>query len=168
MATRRSTDGYTKKGDVSIVHLKALVDKFGPLGATLGGYYPQVRPLVSLEQFFKGSNGEASMWFNQFPEVPKDVDELKFWRMLRDRNDVWDVLVLLRQYDFNDLPFKPDSGWVGSDVVVIISSAHPEELIKVFPKNAKPEFQTDKWDWAEPHERVFVPSGMKPLFFWYD
>jgi len=133
-----------------------------------GGFYPKVRPLVSVEQFFDGSNGKASMWFNQIPEVSKDINELEFWRSLRNRKDVGHVLFLLRQYDFNKQPFEADGEWVGSDVVVIISSASPEELISAFPENAKPEFQTDAWDWPEPHEKVFVPPGMKPLFFWYD
>ncbi|MEQ1614995.1 MAG: hypothetical protein ABL904_19780 [Hyphomicrobiaceae bacterium] len=158
-----------KEGEVSVPHLQALVNRFGDLDASVrGGYYPQVRPLVTLEQFFKGSNGQASMWFNQYPDVSKDIDELKFWRSLRDRNDVWDVLIMLRQYDFSGEPFKADGGWVGSDVVVIISSASPDELLKAFPKDAEPEFQIDNWSWPEAHERVFVPSGMKPLFFWYD
>jgi hypothetical protein len=154
---------------ISVPHLKALVERFGTLNSTIhGGHYPKVRPLVSIEQFFKGSNGRASMWSNQFPGVDKSVDELGFWRSLRDRKDVWDVHFLLSQYDFNDVAFKPDGEWVHSDVVVIISSAPPEELIKSFPESAKPEFITDAWKYPQPHERVFVPSGMKPLFFWYD
>ena len=128
-----------------------------------------MRPLITLEQFFKGSNGEASLWFNQYPPVAEGTDELAFWRSLRDREDVWDVLVSVTQYDFNDSPFDTESEWVYADVVVVISSASPEELLGVFPENAKPEFIGDNWDeTGQEHERVFVPSGMRALFFWYD
>ena len=159
--------------NVSIPHLKALVERMGELDDNaLGGYYPKVRPLVTIEQFFKGSNGNASLWENQYYDPEANIDEFEFWRSVRDRLEVWDVLVSLRQYDFLDKPYQNNSVWVGSDLVVIITSATPDEVLRWFPDGTEPEFETDSWEVREAagelHTRVFVPSGMKPLFFWYD
>ncbi len=155
---------------ISIPHLKALIERFGELDLSInGGYYPKVRPLVTIEQYFKGSGGEASLWFNQYPKVSKDIDEVAFWKSLRDREDVWDVLISVQQYDFYGEPFEDDENWVSSDTVIVISSADPNDLLAVFPENAMPEFVCDYWDpTGAQHEQTFVPSDMKPLHFWYD
>ena len=160
-----------KDGDVSLPHLKALVERFGELDPKIrGGFYPKIRPLVSIEQFFTGSNGQASLWVNSLPR--KGIDEVQFWKSLRSRADVWDVLISLRQYDFPDTyqhdPFSWGD-WVVSDVVVVITSATPEEILALFDDGIKPEYAGKNWPTAgERHERVFVPSGMNALFFWYD
>ncbi len=79
---------------ISIPHLKALIERLGELDLSInGGYYPKVRPLVTIEQYFKGSGGKASLWFNQWPDVSKDVDELAFWKSLRDREDLREEMV---------------------------------------------------------------------------
>lgn len=157
-------------GKISISQLKAIVERFGELDQQVhGGYYPKTRPLVSIEQFSKGGGDQASLWSNQWPSVSKDVDEIAFWKSLRERDGIWDVLISVRQYDFVDQPFEEGGSWVDADVVVIISSAQPAELLKLFPENAVPVFECDDWELTgEKHERTFVPSNMKPLFFWYD
>ena len=158
----------TFSGKFSLQHLKALIERLQPLNENiLGGYYPKTRPLVTIEQFFKGSNGGASLWDNQWPPVPKTVDEIAFWRSIRDRSDVWDVLISISQYDFHTQPFE-DEGWVVADVVVVITSASREQVLGWFPKNAVPEFMGESWEQLGEHERVFVPKGMKALFFVYD
>jgi hypothetical protein len=152
-----------------IHHLRALVERMGePTEGVSGSIIPKVRPLVSIEQFFKGSNGAASMWQNQWPAVPSDVDERAFWRSIRDRSDVWDVLFSVSQLDFREQPFE-EGTWVVADHFVIITAAGPEEAMSWFPDRARAEFVADSW--ADDHqfsERVFVPTGMKPLWFWYD
>ncbi len=156
--------------DVSLPHLQALIERMGELNAnTRGGYYPLLRPLVTIEQFFKGSNGNASLWSNQWPEVASDIDESAFWRSIRDRADVWDVLISVSQFDFHQHPFEDSTNWVLSDIAIVITSAEPEDVLGWFPENAVPEQIADSWDGVRArHEKVFVPSNMKPLFLWYD
>ncbi|NJO34463.1 MAG: hypothetical protein HC869_16370 [Rhodospirillales bacterium] len=94
---------------------------------------------------------------------------MTFWKSVRERDDVWDVLISIRQYDFSETPYDPDGEWVHSDVVLIITSAQPDDVVSWFPEHAVPEFAGDSWDdVGEKHSHVFVPTGMKPLFFWYD
>lgn len=155
-------------GAISVPHLKALVERMGVLDNTiLGGFYPKVRPLITIEQFFKGSNGQASMWHNQV--LRRTIDEPAFWKQLRDRSDVWDVLISLRQYDFYDKPYSETGEWVHSDVVVVITSAASGTIRSWFDDDIAPEIIEFKWgEEGEPCEAVFVPSGMKSFICWYD
>ncbi len=132
-----------------------------------GALVPKVRPLVTIEQFFKGSGGQASLWYNLWRE-PEYVDEMEFWKGLRNKDTVWDVLISLTQLEYFNIPFDADT-WVHSDHVVIITSSSPEEVLSWFPEYTAPEFIMDEW--AEEgfvSAKVFVPRGMKPLLFWYD
>ncbi len=154
---------------VSISHLKALVERMGETkDGLLGVLAPKVRPLVSIEQFFKGSGGEASLWVNQSHGFTQ-AEEIAIWRGIRDREDVWDVLFSLTQLSFRERPFDSDC-WMDCDHVVIITSADPADVTEGFPPAVRPtEFTSDSWaESGEFAEAAFVPSGMKPLWFFYD
>ena len=153
----------------SLPHLKALVERMGkPLDGLLGVIAPEVRPLVTIEQFFKGANGFASLWSNN-GGAPAGLNEITFWQTLRDRDDVWDVLFSVTQLEFMKEPFDAPWAWVHADHVVIITSAKPDDVLSWFPEGLVPEFVNDQWsEDGEFGERVFVPSTMKPLWFWYD
>lgn len=155
--------------EYSLRHLKALVERMGePIDGLLGVIAPKVRPLVTIEQYFKGSNGLASLWDNN-GGPPAGVDEVRFWKSLRDQEDVWDVLFSIAQFEFMKEPFDAPWAWVNADHVVIITTAAPDDVLARFPEGRVPEFMNDQWaDSGEFSERVFVPSGMKPLWFWYD
>ncbi len=152
-----------------IDHLRRLVDRMGePKGGLRGVIVPQIRPLISIEQFFKGAGGLASMWDNQYPPGPRELDEFGFWRGLRDREDVWDLLICVTQLDFRLDPFE-GGNWVHSDHVVIITSALPEIVLHWFPEHAEPEHVGSGWEGEGfLSETAFVPSGMEALWFWYD
>jgi hypothetical protein len=155
--------------EYSLPHLKALVERMGePMDGVLGVIVPKIRPLVTIEQYFKGSNGRASLWDNN-GGPPPGVDEAAFWKALRDREDVWDVLFSLTQLEFMSEPFDAPWAWVNSDHVVVITSAQPEDVLSWFPEGRVPELVNDRWaEDGEFSERVFVPSTMKPLWLWYD
>jgi hypothetical protein len=153
---------------ISRRHLEALVEVMGEfIEGVRGTLVPQIRPLVTIEQFFKGSGGQASLWFNLWPE-PENIDEMEFWKGLRNKDTVWDVLISLTQLEFMNEPFDADT-WVGSDHVVIITSSTPDEVLSWFPEHTEPEFISDEWaEEGEFSAKVFVPTGMKPLLFFYD
>lgn len=159
----------SKKEPYSLPHLKMLVERMGaPKPGLLGVIAPEVRPLVTIEQYFKGANGRASLWDNN-GGPPAGLDETTFWKSLRDREDVWDVLISITQLEFMKEPFDAPWAWVHADHVVIITSAQPDEVLSWFPEGRVPELVNDQWtDTGEFSERVFVPSTMKPLWFWYD
>ena len=163
----------SKEGTLYLPHLKAVHERMErmndvPLPKVEGArIQPDNRPLITLEQFFKGSaSGNASLWFNAVPQyLEGQFDEQKFWKSLRDRNDVWDVLVLLSEMDLSNYP--KDLAPYG-DVVVVITSASPEDILKDFPHEyLQPDYTGDEWGWFST-DTVFVPTGMKPLHFWYD
>lgn len=155
--------------NISVPHLKTLVERMGePQSGLLGVIVPKIRPLVSIEQFFKGANGHASLWHNN-DAPPVGLEEATFWKALRDREDVWDVLFSITQLEFMNEPFDAPWAWVHSDHVVIITSAQPDDVLTWFPEGRSPEFAEDRWAESEEFsERVFVPSTMKPLWFFYD
>jgi hypothetical protein len=157
------------KEDASLPHLKALVERMGePKKGLRGVIVPKVRPLVTIEQYFKGSSGNATLWANN-GGPPPGLHEATFWKTLRDREDVWDVLFSITQLDFVKEPFDAPWLWVHSDHVVIITNAQPNDVLSWFPEGRVPEFTNDQWEErGEFSERVFVPSTMKPLWFWYD
>ncbi len=151
--------------DISIPHLKALIERLNPLDeSVLGGFYPKEEPLVTIEQFFKGSGGNATLWCNIDP--PPELDEEAFWRSIRARDDVWDVLISLSQYDFNERPFEDLEDWVHADKVVVVTTASALEAREWFPSKVTPsEINPTELDAQDP---VTLPSGMHPLCCWYD
>ena len=135
--------------------------------------YPETRPLLTLEQFFLHSNGEADLWYN-LPDPPKDVSQYDFYKGIRERADVWDVLVSITQLDVEPAltPETFDSDWFewpNSDHTLIITTADEAEIRSWFPEKVQPG-EIDIGDrsgteWGAPS---FVPKGYHQAWLWYD
>ncbi len=135
--------------------------------------YPKTRPLLTLEQFFLHSNGEADLWYN-LPDAPKGQSQYDFHKAIRERANVWDVRISVTQLDeepaltaetFESAWFE----WPNSDHTLIVTTADEGEIRSWFPENAQPD-EIDIGDrsgteWGAPS---FVPKGYHQVWLWYD
>ena len=136
--------------------------------------YPDPRPLLSLEQFFLHSNGEANLWYNIYP-FPSGIDQYEFHSSVRARPEVWDVLVSITQIDLapalNIEEFDISGGfeWPNSDHTLIITTADEETIRSWFPEGVQPDGIdiTDEISplWGAP---PFLPKGYHQAWLWYD
>ena len=118
------------------------------------------RPLVSLEEFFEDNNDWASIGYN----LPDEVAPQEFYQTfkpIRDRDDVGDVLIEVK--DLED----PD-GWPSTDTIWVITSMPRKTLDELIPDKMKP----DDWLNYPPEvgniEPIAIPDGMQALGIWYD
>ncbi len=118
------------------------------------------RPLVSLEEFFEDNDDWGSIGYN----LPDQVAPQEFYQTLkpiRDRDDVGDVLIEVK--DLED----PD-GWPSTDTIWVITSMPCKELDELIPDKMKP----DDWLNYPPEvgkiEPIVIPDGMQALGIWYD
>ncbi len=136
--------------------------------------YPEPRPLLSLEQFFLHSNGEADLWYNIAP-YPEGIDQYEFHQTIRARSDVWDVLISVTQLDENpalDAKQFEESAWFewpNSDHTLIITTADEATIRSWFPEKVQPdtidigERPGDVW-----RAPSFVPKDYHQAWLWYD
>lgn len=138
--------------------------------------YPKKRPLLTLEQFFLHSAGEADLWYNiidRSDHYPSSLEQYDFHRRIRERADVWDVLISITQLD-DDPEYEPSTEedffvWPNSDHTLIVTTADEAEIRSWFPENIQPdeiniEDRTGA-EWATP---AFVPKGYHQAWLWYD
>ncbi|TPJ82481.1 hypothetical protein [Mesorhizobium sp. B2-6-2] len=96
----------------------ALISRMGALREYNGGVAPVVMPLVTLEEYFDGAEGEAGLLCNS-PEEPDNDTILATFQSIRKRPEVDDVRIAIVQWD--------DAAWPFSDKVVIITRASEED-----------------------------------------
>ncbi len=136
--------------------------------------YPEPRPLISLEQFFLHSNGEADLWYNIAP-YPEGIDQYEFHQSIRARADVWDVLISVTQLDtvpaLNTKQFEesPRFEWPNSDHTLIITTADEATIRSWFPEGVQPDMidisDRSETIWGAPS---FVPKDYHQAWLWYD
>lgn len=119
------------------------------------------RPFVSLELFFEGNNDYGSSGCN----LPGSVEPREFYELLkqlRDRDDVHEVLIEVKQME------DPD-GWPFSDTIWFITSAAPAEVKSWFPERLAPDEMVDGFDKSvESVEAYAVPERFRAVAAWYD
>jgi len=137
--------------------------------------YPDKRPLLTLEQFFLHSKGQADLWYNS-PNYPEDIDQYEFHKKIRARPDVWDILISITQIDTPpalDLePAKKENWfeWPNSDHTLIVTTADEKTIRSWFPEDVQPDEiniveDSPGTEWAAPE---FIPKGYYCAWLWYD
>lgn len=138
--------------------------------------YPDNRPLLTLEQFFLHSLDTASLWYNIL-DVPEPygtaIGQYDFHRRIRERADVWDVLISITQLD--EVPdsepsaAEPFFDWPNSDHTLIVTTADEAEIRSWLPEGVQPDEIDidDRSDtpWGSP---AFIPKGFHQAWLWYD
>lgn len=135
---------------------------------------PQIRPLLTLEQFFLHSNNEADLWYN-LGAVPEGLNQYEFHCSIRARPNVWDVLISVTQLE--DIPALTvknydDSGWFewpNSDHTLIVTTADEAEIRSWYPDKFQPD-EIDIADWSGSEWAVpsFIPKDFHQAWLWYD
>lgn len=121
------------------------------------------RPLVKLEEFFEGNQDYGSIGYNFYPYQPSPQEFYNFFRSIRDKPEVYDVLVELR-------PLEEADKWPYSDMIWIITSADVDEVNRWLGE----QYQADAplyvgfEDLDEKMEDYEVPEGMQALGVWWD
>ena len=138
---------------------QALISRMGTLRKYNGGVAPLAMPLVTLEDYFDGAEGEAGLLCNS-PEAPDNNAILAAFQSIRKRPDVHDVRIAIVQCDDGEWPF--------SDKVVITTRASEEHVIGWLPSGFEPD---ETWEGDVDHlpaEQIDVPAGYRKLWLWYD
>jgi hypothetical protein len=118
------------------------------------------RPLVTLEEFFEGNDDFASIGYN-FNPPPGPQALYKLFKHVRDRPDVADVLVEVKDHE------DPE-GWPSSDTVWIVTSASPDEVQGWLGDQFRADEILEGWGTSLKREPYEVPVGMKAIGVWYD
>ena len=116
------------------------------------------RPLLSIDEFFKGNDVVGSIGCNLDGE-PGPEGFYNLFQVISQRPDVKDIRVQITAFDDPDWPF--------SDTVYIMTTASPEEVATWFPEQLKPD---EVWDGFvdQPYEPYQVPPGSQPVACWWD
>ncbi|TGP24206.1 MULTISPECIES: hypothetical protein [unclassified Mesorhizobium] len=137
----------------------ALIFRMGALREYNGGVAPVVMPLVTLEEYFDGAEGEAGLLCNSSQEPDNDAI-LATFQSIRKRPEVHDIRIAIVQCDDGEWPF--------SDKVVITTRASEEDVIDWLPSGFEPD---ETWEADVDHlptEQIEVPAGYRKLWLWYD
>ncbi|MFB9978087.1 hypothetical protein ACFSQQ_33340 [Mesorhizobium kowhaii] len=137
----------------------ALISRMGPVEAYNGGVTPLTMPLITLEQYFDGAEGEAGLLCNSH-EAPDNDMVLVAFKSIRDKPEVHDVRIAITQCDTKEWPF--------SDKVVVITRASEDDVIGWLPSGFEPD---DTWEGDVDHlpaEKIEIPPGFRKLWLWYD
>ena len=130
--------------------------------------FDRPRPLVSLEEFFEGNDDYASIGCN-LSDQPSPSEFYRLFALIRDRPDVRDVLVEVKQLE------DPD-GWPYTDTIWIITKAAPDDVHQWFPERIAPDEVIEGFPkpGSQPGfvgyevEAYQVPDGMQAIGLWWD
>ncbi len=149
-----SCDQQAQPERTSVNPRAALLQRIGDIND-----FDRPRPLVSLELFFEGNEDYGSIGYN-LPDPPEPRDFYDLLKELRDRDDVHDVLIEVK--DLED----PD-GWPSTDTIWFITRASPDDVRQWFPERLDPDDVIIGFDQqqVEPYE---VPAGHEAIAAWYD
>jgi hypothetical protein len=117
------------------------------------------RPLLTLQEFFEGNEITGSIGCNLVP-TPTPAEFYELLKRVAARPDVVDVRVQVTAFDVPEWPF--------SDLVWIVTSADPQEVIEWFEESVRPEKCWAGWPERVAIEPRFVPPGMQPVACWWD
>ena len=131
--------------------------------------FTRPRPLVTLEEFFEGNDDYASIGYNFYPDQPAPAEFYEVFLAIRQRDDVADVRVEVK--DLED-----PEGWPATDTVWIITTASDDEVVAWLGERFAPDDAFSGFPQADPHaeyptygvEAYEVPAGQRALGIWWD
>ncbi len=123
--------------------------------------FSRPRPLVTLEEFFAGNDDYASIGYN-LPDQPPPQEFFRLLREIRDRSDVADVRIEVK--DLED----PD-GWPSTDTIWVITTANGDDVVSWLPDAVKPDDVLSGFDASEASIEAYdLPQDMNAVGIWYD
>jgi hypothetical protein len=121
--------------------------------------FSRPRPLVTLEEFFKGNTDPGSIGYN-LPDHPTPDRFHAVLSAIAARPDVADVRVEVKDWENED-------GWPSADTVWIFTTASAADVWSWFPNSLAP----DEWGVRELDASIEpypVPPGMRAVYAFYD
>lgn len=118
-------------------------------------------PLVTLEEFFEGNNDFGSIGYNFLPDQPAPAEFYAFFKGIRDKPEVADVRVEVK--DLED-----PEGWPATDTVWIITSASPDDVAGWLGEKFHADELIEGFQTARQIEPYKVPEGMHAIGVWWD
>jgi len=119
------------------------------------------RPLVTLEEFFEGNGDYGSIGYNFYPDQPAPSEFYDLFKSIRDKPDVADVRVEVK--DLED----PDE-WPSTDTVWIITSASPDDIAGWLGERFHADDILIGFPGTQQAEPYDVPDGMRAIGVWWD
>ena len=117
------------------------------------------RPLLTLAEFFEDNDAVGSIGCNLVP-TPTPAEFYRKLKHIEERPDVYGVRVQVTMFD--------DPQWPFSDVVWVITSAKPQDVVDWFDDAMRPDACLIGWPGQQPMEPCPVPIGMSPIGCWWD
>ena len=117
------------------------------------------RPLLTLAEFFDGNDVVGSIGCNLIP-TPTPAEFHELLQRILTRPDVDDVRVQVTMFDAPEWPF--------SDVVWIMTSADPQEVVTWFEDEVRPDACSVGWPRNVAIESCPVAPGMRPVACFWD
>ena len=118
-------------------------------------------PLVTLEEFFEGNNDYGSIGYNFYPDQPLPSEFYELFKTIRDRTEVADVRVAVK--DLED-----PEGWPSTDTVWVITGSSVNEVKKWLGERFRADDIIVGFSEDYPTESYDVPDGMQAIGVWWD
>lgn len=121
------------------------------------------RPLVTLEEFFENNNDYGSIGYNFYPDQPTPAEFYHYFKTIRDKPEVTDVRVEVK--DIED-----PEGWPATDTIWVITKSSANDVKEWLGLR----FQADDILIGFPAESYYtienydVPEGMQAIGIWWD
>ena len=124
--------------------------------------FSRPRPLLMVEEFFEGNADPASIGYNLGGGGPGPRVFYDVLRRIRERADVADVLVEVKDLE------EPD-GWPSTDTVYVITGASAAEVRSWLPPHLAPDTCRDHAALGPPATEAYeVPPGHQVVALWWD
>ncbi len=137
----------------------SLIARMGRLKRYNGGVAAEVMPLVSVEEYFDGAEGEAPLWCNT--GLGSDEDAIRDRLAdLRARPEVLDLRIAVVNADDEEWPF--------SDKILVVTKEAAETIAALLPEGLAPD---EYWEGDVDHlptEPIAIPPGYRKVWMWYD
>jgi hypothetical protein len=143
-----------------------LIALCGELEAYNGGVAPVGTPLVTLEEYFDGADGNSGIFCNtrvipdDYLSAPDDSQALELLTAIRSRPDVSDVRIVITQIGDGEWPF--------SDTIAFVTTAAIEDVFGWFPEGMKPDEVYIPGEASFVRDRPTVLAGHQMAFAWFD
>ena len=116
-----------------------------------------------MEEFFEGNNDWGSIGYNFYPDQPAPSEFYAFFKNIRSRPEVVDVLV---EVVLHEVPEE----WPSTDTIWIITSAATDDVKEWLGKRFQADDIVEGWSEEQGFEveSYKVPDGMHPVGVWWD
>ena len=136
-----------------------VIERCGEVQSYNGGGTPKILPLLSLEEYFDGADGESGILCN-VPAAPADEETLALLLKIRARPDVSDVRIAITQIE--------DDLWPFSDTILVVTTASAEQVASWFPEDMAPDECIAELRDDVVHEPFETPNGSRAVWLWFD